>query len=69
MARTEGTVRLAAIISRDGTIQNLKVLSGHPLLIKAAVEAVERWRYQPTLLDGKAVEVETEIEVRFKLSD
>ena len=69
MARTEGTVRLAAIISRDGAIENLKVLSGHPLLIKAAVEAVALWRYQPTLLDGKAVEVETEIEVRFKLSE
>jgi periplasmic protein TonB len=69
MARTEGTVRLAAVIGRDGTIRDLKVVSGHPLLIKAAVEAVERWRYQPTLLDGKPVEVETQIEVRFKLSD
>ena len=69
MARTEGTVRLAAIISRDGTIRDLRVLGGHPLLINSAVEAVERWRYQPTLLDGKPVEVETEIEVRFKLSD
>jgi periplasmic protein TonB len=69
MARAEGTVRLAAVIGRDGTIQDLRVLGGHPLLIKAAVEAVERWRYQPTLLDGKPVEVETEIEVRFKLSN
>lgn len=69
MARTEGTVRLKAIIGRDGTIQELRVLGGHPLLVKAAVEAVENWRYSPTLLDGKPVEVETEIEVRFRLSD
>jgi protein TonB len=69
MARIQGTVRLEAIISEDGTIQDLKVMNGHPLLLKAALEAVQRWRYQPTLLNGKAVEVVTEVDVNFILSE
>ena len=63
MARIQGTVRLDAVISKDGTIQDLKVISGHPLLVRAALDAVQRWRYQPTLLNGDAVEVATEIDV------
>jgi periplasmic protein TonB len=66
-ARVHGTVRLEAVIATDGTIKNLKVKSGHPLLVKAALEAVEQWRYQPTLLNGQPVEVETEIDVNFAL--
>lgn len=69
MARIQGTVRLEAIISRDGTIQDLKVLNGHPLLVKSALEAVQRWRYQPTLLNGEPVEVITEIDVNFTLNE
>jgi protein TonB len=69
MARIQGTVRLEAIISKDGTIQDLKVLSGHPLLVKSALEAVQRWRYQPTLLNGEPVEVVTEIDVNFTLAE
>jgi len=69
MARIQGTVRLDAIISKDGTIQDLKVISGHPLLVKAALEAVQRWRYQPTMLNGDAVEVATEIDVNFTLQE
>ena len=69
MARIQGTVRLEAIISKDGTIQDLKVLSGHPLLVKSAIDAVSRWRYQPTLLNGEPVEVVTEIDVNFMLSE
>jgi protein TonB len=69
MARIQGTVRLEAIISRDGTIQDLKVLSGHPLLVKSAIEAVQRWRYQPTLLNGEPVEVVTEIDCNFTLAE
>lgn len=69
MARIQGTVRLEAVISKDGTIQDLKVLSGHPLLVKSAMEAVQRWRYQPTLLNGDPVEVVTEIDVNFTLSE
>jgi len=67
-ARIAGTVRLTAIIGRDGAIQNLQVLSGHPLLAPAALEAVRQWRYQPTLLNEEAVEVITQIDVNFTLS-
>jgi protein TonB len=66
--RAEGTVRLEAVISTDGTVRDLKVVSGHPLLVKAALDAVARWRYQPTLLNGEPVEVLTEIEVHFRLA-
>ena len=66
-ARVEGRVRMQAIIAPDGTINSLQVTSGPPLLINAAQEAVSRWRYQPTLLSGKAVEVITEIDVIFTL--
>jgi periplasmic protein TonB len=68
MARIQGSVRLEAIIAKDGTIQDLKVLSGHPLLVKAALDAVKQWRYQPTLLNGEPVEVITEIDVNFTLA-
>jgi protein TonB len=69
MARIQGPVRLDTIINKDGTIQNLKVISGHALLVKAAMDAVGRWRYQPTLLNGKSVEVATEIDVNFSLAE
>jgi protein TonB len=65
--RIQGTVRLQAIIASDGTIHNLTVLDGHPMLIPAALEAVRQWRYEPTLLNGVPVEVETTIEVNFRL--
>ena len=67
-ARISGVVHLAAIISKDGTIQDLKVIGGHPLLIPAALEAVKQWVYQPTLLNGEPVEVSTQIDVNFTLS-
>ena len=69
MARVQGTVLLEAVIGKDGTIQELKVQEGHPLLVRAALEAVRQWRYQPTLLNGEPVDVLTEIEVNFKLAD
>jgi periplasmic protein TonB len=69
MARVQGTVRLAAIISESGTIQELHAISGPPLLINAAMEAVRRWRYQPTLLNGEPVQVDTEIDVNFTLQE
>jgi protein TonB len=65
--KTEGVVRLHAIISRDGRITSLDILSGHPLLIHAALEAVSQWRYRPTMLNGEPVEVETSITVIFRL--
>lgn len=69
MARIQGVVRLSAIIGKDGTIKDLKVISGHPLLVQAALQAVRQYRYQPTLLNGQPVEVDTEIDVNFTLSD
>ncbi len=69
LARIQGRVRLEAVIGRDGTIEDLKVIGGHPLLVNAALEAVRQWRYQPTLLNGKPVEVETEIDVNFILGE
>ncbi|MFQ5817556.1 MAG: energy transducer TonB [Terriglobia bacterium] len=66
-ARIQGTVRLEAIIAKDGSIQNLNVLSGHPLLVQAALDAVQRWRYEPTLLNNQPVEVVTYIDVHFRL--
>jgi len=67
--KTEGTVRLQAIINRDGRITSLDVLSGHPFLVKAALDAVRQWRYRPTLLNGEPVEVETSITVIFRLRE
>jgi protein TonB len=67
--KTEGTVRLHAIISRDGRITSLEVLSGHPFLVKAALDAVRQWRYRPTLLNGEPVEVDTSITVIFRLRE
>ncbi len=67
-ARIQGTVKLSAIIAKDGTIQKLEVMSGHPLLVPAALAAVKQWRYKPTLLNGEAVEVLTNIDVNFTLS-
>jgi protein TonB len=66
-ARIEGVVHLQAVISRDGTIMDLKAVSGHPLLIPAAVAAVQHWVFRPTYLNGDPVEVATEIDVNFTL--
>ncbi|MEK7752796.1 MAG: energy transducer TonB [Acidobacteriota bacterium] len=66
-ARIQGTVRFNAIIGRDGAIANLVVVSGHPLLVPSALEAVRQWKYQPTLLNGEPVEVVTQIDVNFTL--
>jgi len=67
-ARVQGSVVLAAIIGKDGTIQNLHVVSGHPLLTQAALEAVKQWRYRPYILNGEPVEVDTQVTVNFTLS-
>ena len=67
-ARVQGTVRLRAVISRTGTIENLTILSGHPMLATAAVEAVRQWRYRPYLLNSQPIAVETEVTVNFVLS-
>ena len=67
-ARIQGPVELRAIISKDGFIENLRVLGGHPMLVTAAVDAVKQWRYRPYILNGEPVEVETQITVNFILS-
>jgi protein TonB len=66
-ARVAGTVALSATIAPDGTVQDLHVLSGNPLLVDAAVNAVKQWTYRPTYLNGKPVQVLTEVDVRFTL--
>lgn len=68
MARVQGKVILEAIIGTDGKIEELNVISGHPLLIKATMDAVSRWRYLPTLWKGAPVKVITTVEVNFTLS-
>jgi protein TonB len=64
----QGTVEFTAIISKDGNIENLKLVRGHPLLVNAAREAVLQWKYKPTELNGQPVEVITDIIVNFTLS-
>lgn len=68
LARVQGVVKLDAIIDKNGTIKSLQAVSGSPMLIPAALEAVKQWVYKPTLLNGDPVEVATQIYVRFNLS-
>ena len=67
-ARIQGAVVLQAEISKQGTIENLRVISGHPMLVPAALDAVKQWRYKPYYLNGEPVAVETTITVNFTLS-
>jgi periplasmic protein TonB len=69
IARIQGRVVLSAIISKEGTIENVKVLAGHPLLVQAAEDAVKQWRYRPYILNDQPVEVETQITVNFFLGE
>jgi protein TonB len=67
-ARIQGTVTLEAEISKDGSIENLRLVSGHPMLAPAAIEAVKQWKYKPYLLNGEPVAVQTTVIVTFTLS-
>ena len=67
-ARIQGSVVLQAVISRQGIIENLRMLAGHPMLVPAAIEAVRQWRYRPYVLNNEPVEVETQITVNFSLA-
>jgi TonB family protein len=67
-AKIEGVVQMSAIIDKEGRVANLQLMSGHPLLVPAALEAVKQWVYKPTLLNGQPVEVATQINVNFSLS-
>lgn len=66
--RISGIVRLTAVISENGTIEELRVIEGHSMLVPAALDAVKRWRYRPTILNGVPVKVETNVEVHFTLN-
>jgi protein TonB len=67
-ARIQGVVILQAQISKDGSIENLQLVSGHPMLAPAAIEAVKQWKYKPYLLNGEPVEVDTQVQVNFTLA-
>src|SRR5689334_6991712 len=67
-ARMQGQVILQAEISKDGSIENLRLIGGHPMLAPAAIEAVKQWRYKPYFLNGEPVAVETQITVNFTLA-
>jgi len=67
-ARVQGQVVLQAAISKDGNIENLHVISGPPLLVQAAIDAVKQWKYRPYILNGEPVEVDTTVTVIFSLA-
>src|SRR6201993_3681296 len=67
-ARIQGTVILQAEISKNGDIENLRLVSGHPMLAPAAIDAVKQWKYRPYILNGEPVEVETQVQVNFTLA-
>jgi protein TonB len=67
-ARISGTVELEGIIGTDGRLRELRVISGHPLLVRAAIEAVRQWVYEPTMLSGEPVEVIAPITVSFRMN-
>jgi TonB family protein len=64
----EGTVTLRIVIGTDRAIQDVSLISGHPALVQSALDAVKQWRYQPTLLNGKPVEVLTQVNINFSLA-
>ena len=67
-ARIQGVVVLSVIVSSSGDTDNVQLISGHPMLAPAAIEAVKHWRYQPCLLNGKPAAIETTVQVNFTLS-
>ena len=68
-ARIQGTVRMNVTIDKQGRVMNIELLSGHPLLAPAAVEAVQQWEYQPTLLNGNPVDILTVVDINFTLAE
>jgi protein TonB len=70
-AGIEGTVMLEAVIAKDGSVQNLRLVNSfaHPFLVRAAMDEVKQWRYEPSLLNGEPIEVVTTIAVNFRLSE
>ena len=68
-ARVQGKVILEVTVNKDGSVKNIRLVSGHPLLAPAAIDAVKQWEYKPFLLNGKPVEVLTQVQVNFTLAD
>ena len=68
-ARIQGPVVLVAVISKAGAIENLRAISGHPMLVPAAIDAVRQWLYRPYILNSEPIEVETQITVNFSLAE
>src|ERR1700756_3687105 len=68
-ARIQGTVVLGIVIDKDGEVRDVQLVSGHPMLTPAAIEAVKQWRYKPYVSDDKPVEVETVVRVGFRMAD
>lgn len=66
--RIQGTVLLRTDIGADGNVENVALISGHPLLAPAAIEAVKQWKYKPYLLNGQPAAVETQVQIKFTLS-
>jgi TonB family protein len=67
-ARIQGTVVMRVIVDNEGNVANIQLISGHPLLAPAAIDAVKQWKYRPYLLDGMPVEIETQVAVNFTLA-
>ena len=67
-ARIQGVVRFTVTLGEDGRVVNMTLVSGHPLLVQAAQDAVKQWRYKPTTLNGQAVQVTTQVEVPFTMT-
>jgi TonB family protein len=68
-ARIQAAVVLKVVISKSGDVENIQLISGHPMLAPAAIDAVKQWKYKPYLLNGAPVEVDTQVTVNFTLSD
>lgn len=68
-ARIHGVVTLKVLVDRTGAVQNIRTVSGHPLLVPTAIDAVKQWRYRPFVVDDKPVEVDTVVTVRFELTN
>ena len=68
-ARVQGTVVLTIVIGKDGAFETLELVSGHPMLVPAAIDAVKQWRYRPYQLNGQPIEVQTTINVNSNLAD
>ena len=66
-ARIQGTVRIDIVVGKDGSVEQMSIVNGHPVLIPAAMEAVKHYKYRPTNLNGQPTPVQTTVDVTFTL--